>query len=583
MVDHTLILNSVNYGVPQVVHAVYGDTCRELLIMLGDVNISGATGASVNFTRADNTYYHADGVISGSTITVPMEQMLTCVGETHCNLAITFADGTVRTFEFIVNVHIANGGSPATPEEGISFMEVAEEVKHKQDSLAGTAEASLQTGNSTAGAKGWYFSDWMDLPDSEYQVVIYNADGTNPNSSIFTTGDILSCKAGFSANYALEVIGAFNDEAHDGRCTLQVKYTDNFKMLNAPSTGYGAFNPSAHLYPTPTDGLGYIWNPEKPDAGTVIIGYGAMAIGYENKANEMGALAIGADNEVDGRYALANGQNNKVAYGSTALGHNNNVYGYDAFASGSYITLRNWRTTGFGQANSMNAVNGFVSGHGNNATTSAHDGISIRGTYAITQNTDTFIDVVGGGTDNDHRANAAALTPAGNYRLRGDVFVGCAANSSGGTNLRTAIEGKEDKGTYTLIDETTVTQDGSGDIWIYLSRTCRCVLVWISFPRTATENFRVYANAALNQNGGQIAVTAGSTGVTNAKIKFDATHGILESEWAKQEGLGGYVSKTTYAGFENEPVVTDQIESIIIRNVSNNILRAGTKIKIYGY
>jgi hypothetical protein len=66
-------------------------------------------------------------------------------------------------------------------------------------------------------------------------------------------------------------------------------------------------------------------------------------------------------------------------------------------------------------------------------------------------------------------------------------------------------------------------------------------------------------------------------------MKFDCTHGILEAEWTKQDGLGGYVAKTTYSGFENEPVIASAVESIIIKNMTSGIIRQGTKIKIYGY
>lgn len=437
----------------------------------------------------------------------------------------------------------------------------------------GYAPDTTRTEESTAGAKGWYIKEWDE--DGEY-LYLCNADGTFPDIELFSVGDILSCKAGFSANYCWEITHL--EVLSEDEWMMIVSRTDNFTMLSQGAP----FDPASHLYGS--EQPGYVWNPSKPGIGSVEIGTGAMAIGTDNKANEWGALAIGDGNEVDGRYGFADGQFNKVAYSSAALGHNNTVYGYDSIAVGSYNTTRNWRSAAFGQTNSSNAVNGFISGHGNNATANAHDGVNIRGTYAITQSNDTFIDVVGNGTDNEHRSNALAVAAStGSLRIKGDIFVNCAANSSGGTNLRTALDGKEDKGTYTLIDEYTATVDEPGDIWIYLSRTCRCVMVWISFPRTVTENFRVFANAAVNQNGGQIAVTSGGTGVCNAKIKFDATHGILESEWAKQEGLGGYVSKTTYAGFENEPVVTDKIESVIIRNISNNVLRAGTKIKIYGY
>ena len=438
----------------------------------------------------------------------------------------------------------------------------------------GYAEASVRTDESEAGAKGWYIKEWED--DDEYEVLyLCNADGTFPDMDLFSVGDILSCKAGFSANYCWEITHL--EPLSEDEWMMIVTRTDNFSMLpqGAP------FDPSAHLYNS--DSRGYIWMPSKPGIGDVPIGYGAMSIGSDNKANEWGALAIGDANEVDGRYAFANGQGNKVAYGSAAIGHNNDVLGYDSFASGAYNKTRNHRTTAFGQGNYMAAINGFASGHGNEATENASDGINIRGKFAVKQNSNTFIDVVGGGTDDEHRANASALTPAGNHRIKGDIFVKCNADSSGGTNLRTAIEGKEDKGTYQLLEESTFTEDTQEDIWFYLPRQCRSVMVWISFPRTVTENFRVYANEAVNQNGGQIAVTSGGTGVCNAKIKFDATHGILESEWAKQEGLGGYVTKTTYAGYANEPVLTNAIESIILRNISNGIIRQGTKIKIYGF
>lgn len=439
----------------------------------------------------------------------------------------------------------------------------------------GYAPDTTRTEESTAGAKGWYIKNWDDAGEYEY-LYLCNADGTFPDIDLFSVGDILSCKAGFSANYCWEITHL--EVLSEDEWMMVVTRTDNFSMLpqGAP------FDPSAHLYDSTEPG--YVWNPAKPGIGDVPIGYGAMAIGWGNKANELGALAIGADNEVDGRYAFANGQNNKVAYGSAALGHNNTVYAYDGLAVGSYNTVRNYRASAFGQANSSNAVNGFITGHGNNATKDAHDGINIRGTYAVTQSADTFIDVVGNGTDNEHRSNALAVgASTGSLRIKGDIFIQCAANSSGGTNLRTAIEGKEDKGTYSLVGEFTISADRTGDYELSLPSTKRCVLLWLSLPRTVTENYRLFVNEANNQNGGQIAVTAGTTGVTNTKMKFDATHGILESEWARQEGLGGYVTKTTYAGYANEPVIMTGITKIILRNISNDVIRAGTKIKIYAY
>ena len=250
---------------------------------------------------------------------------------------------------------------------------------------------------------------------------------------------------------------------------------------------------------------------------------------------------------------------------------------------------KNYRASAFGFQNKMYAANGFAAGVGNEATKAARSGINIRGSYAIVQNNDTFIDVVGGGSDADHRANASALTPAGNLRIKGDIFVKCNSDSSGGTNLRTALDAKEDKGTFVKVDEVTISEDIYGDFRYDMPAEYKCVMIWLSLPRPVAETFRVFTASANNQNGIEITTTAGSSGnVCNVKIKFDCTHGILEAEgsYTSTQNYGGYVTKRCYASYENEPVLMTSVGTIIIRNTAaspNNIIRTGTKMKIYGY
>lgn len=59
------------------------------------------------------------------------------------------------------------------------------------------------------------------------------------------------------------------------------------------------------------------------------------------------------------------------------------------------------------------------------------NGAGARGTYA---------EIIGNGTDTSNRSNARALDWSGNERLMGDVYVGCNADSTGGTKLIKATD-----------------------------------------------------------------------------------------------------------------------------------------------
>ena len=434
------------------------------------------------------------------------------------------------------------------------------------------------TWENTAGAKGWCFAEWVDADSTTHTLTLVDSEGNPADISLFSVNDILSAKAGFSANYAFKIDEILNVP---GKCSMVVKNTGNAPTPTADPPAVGSFDPLNHLWDSAEPG--YVWMPDNPGIGTVPIGTGAMAIGIINNANEQGSFSIGAGNNVDGRYAFANGERNKVGYGSVAIGHDNTVYSYDGLVAGARNETKGSRGSAIGCGNKMYANSGLATGVGNEATTGAKSGINIRGTYAITQTTDTFIDVVGNGTSDSNRSNALAVGfSTGSLRVKGDIFVKCNADSSDGINLREEINKKEDKGSYASVATRTISSDTTGDYEISITGK-KCVLVWISFPRSVSENFRIFANETNNQNGSQIAVTAGTTGTCNAKIKFDCSHGLLETEFMRQEGIGGFVAKSTYVGFDNEPVSITSVSKIIIRNISNDVLRAGTRIKIYGY
>jgi hypothetical protein len=49
----------------------------------------------------------------------------------------------------------------------------------------------------------------------------------------------------------------------------------------------------------------------------------------------------------------------------------------------------------------------------------------------------TYIEIIGNGADTDNRSNARTLDWFGNEYLKGDIYVGCNADSTGGSKVAT--------------------------------------------------------------------------------------------------------------------------------------------------
>ena len=217
-------------------------------------------------------------------------------------------------------------------------------------------------------------------------------------------------------------------------------------------------------------------------------GAGATASGYNSHAEGTGTTASGANSHVEGQSTTASGANSHVeGQSTTASGDYSHAEGYSTIAAGamshaggaynvadSYANWPEWT------ANTQYEVGDKVkrtSGSGTSQTAvgyvcrTANSDASFTSSKWINQNGQmNYVEIIGNGTSSA-RSNARALDWDGNERLKGNVYVGCNADSTGGekvateayVNARIPTPPAAD-GTYTL--QVTVSNGKATYSWI---------------------------------------------------------------------------------------------------------------------
>ena len=259
----------------------------------------------------------------------------------------------------------------------------------------GYGNNSITNGLSTAGALGWRWSactKQVDGDDTIFTFTLPSSDGdftVVDFSSIVEGEDIISCKAGYSWNFITDVA-----IITDTTLTIVVPTAD-IPTAGQPDIST-SWDPTVHTL-SDTGEEGYFWVINKPGIGYYPVGYGALGVGYDNKANELGAFAVGYDNIADGRYSAALGRNNKVAFASFASGKDNEVYGYYSgavghsnkilgdfsAALGSGNTISKKRSVALGQSNELKSDKSFAIGTSNKVTG--------ENSLAVGQNNEVYI------------------------------------------------------------------------------------------------------------------------------------------------------------------------------------------------
>ena len=100
-------------------------------------------------------------------------------------------------------------------------------------------------------------------------------------------------------------------------------------------------------------------------------------------------------------------------------------------------------------------TNSFVAGGTDNIASSPNQ--HVQGRYNVEDSSSVYADIIGNGTADDNRKNIEATDWNGNKHLKGDVYVGCNDDSSGGTKLvknGDSITDLEEDSTHRTVTDT---------------------------------------------------------------------------------------------------------------------------------
>lgn len=200
-------------------------------------------------------------------------------------------------------------------------------------------------------------------------------------------------------------------------------------------------------------------------------GYSAVASGIESHAEGNYTLASGSRSHAEGIETAANGSASHAegigtvanASSSHAAGQYNvadNISGWNEWVSGTYYSVGDKvKRTG-------ENVTGWICKIANSDIEFKDSKWNL--TYLM-----NYVEIIGNGKDNNNRSNARTLDWDGNERLMGDLYVGCNANSTGGSKVATASNpvftdsvsmGRKENttvGTYSVAVGDSVTASGA--------------------------------------------------------------------------------------------------------------------------
>ena len=176
-----------------------------------------------------------------------------------------------------------------------------------------------------------------------------------------------------------------------------------------------AYGADAHSEGTLTAAIGMSSHAE----GCITEAFGSYshAEGYNTEANRGYSHAEGWGTEANELYSHAEGYNTKANGGSS------HAEGYSTKANGSYSHAGGSDTTANGYAQTVIGRYNIISPS------------SAQSTYDATVSPYAFIIGNGTGSSNANRSNALTVDWSGNLRIKGNIYVGCNADSSSGTGL----------------------------------------------------------------------------------------------------------------------------------------------------
>lgn len=149
--------------------------------------------------------------------------------------------------------------------------------------------------------------------------------------------------------------------------------------------------------------------------------------------------------DIGGNNTKATGQDSHAeGIRSKATGNFSHAEGVDCNAKEHASHAEGQGTTASGDSSHAEGINSLAKGQSSHAegyyTEAAGKYQHVQGRHNVVDESNRFADIVGNGTDTMNKSNAYALDWKGNLRLKGNVYVSCNADSTGGTKLSLDVD-----------------------------------------------------------------------------------------------------------------------------------------------
>lgn len=424
--------------------------------------------------------------------------------------------------------------------KGLSTNDYTTTEKNKLSGIAAGAEVNVQP-------------DW-DETDS-------TSDAYIKNKPVIPDGAVIYHNLGQNTDGAIDQKVVTNE--------LNAKEIASNKVTSWSTTTTDTNYPSEKLVKDGLDGKMDKVNPTGTGSfslnrkASTTIGTNSFAEGSNTTASEMNSHAEGWNTIASGGSSHAEGFGTKASGNcSHAEGGTTEASGTDAHAEGDGTKASGDGSHAEGQGTIANAASAHAQGRYNVANTS-------------------HADIVGNGRTNSTRSNAYALDWDGNGYYAGDVYVGCNADSTGGTKLATVTEldNKVDKvsgkglstNDYTTTEKNKLagieanannyvhpTTSGNkhipsgGSSGKILGWSADGTAAWINAPDTGVTKITAGTNVTISPTGGTGNVTINATDTTyvfntayNASTNKAATMSDINSAVVGHAKYCGTLAKET--------------------------------------
>ena len=396
----------------------------------------------------------------------------------NASTGLTVAESSPSTATRKVNIHAGTG------------VRVYEDANNHADVTSSGLEV-YQGGTSVAnfGATarvGKSSESRMDLDYHSLQMVDKEGD------TYFYVSDLRGTDGKATLTEASIANGTDADFYVSEQITAVVSVTVNGTAVTPTTVGtYKVILPSA---PTAGATVSITYTTTSANAKAYTIGKRASgyAVGAMSFVSGNNNVATNGKSHAEGEYTMATGQySHAEGYGSSlgalvASGIGSHAEGNDTVASGEWSHAEGNATVASGMASHAGGVETIASGYGQTAIGRYNNGGGLF--------------VVGNGLGSSTRSNALSVDAYGELRIKGNTYIGCNADSTGGTLLKVL---KVTKSSVSSLSTTI----SNGNI----TANMECIHSVLSNPSAQTGDWTVTTSDGSVQISGSI---SGTTNIT---------------------------------------------------------------------